>query len=119
MSYSSPLTETITYEHNLITFEETILTIKAPPGMTGRLVRMSATLQGPDITGAPAVYRVGNSGDPDAYGSLTVPLGNVPASNFDRGAVDRIPLDDLVELSEAGDSDFNPVIFVVFVIEWS
>ena len=119
MSYSSPLTETISAIYQLSGIESLIVSVKGPPGMTGRLVRLSVVSTGASIANGPESIRVGTAADPDAYALISVPDGIVPVSDFVRGIVDRIPEDAVVEISEAGDSDFGPSVYVSTVIEWS
>ena len=119
MSYSNPLTETLFFEVQLQTFQTTIMECKAPPGKTGRLVRMSSVTNGGSVTGGPTFINVGTLAVPDAYGTLTVPDGQSQISDFVRGAVDRIPEGTVVQVEDTGDADFGPTLQVSVVIEWS
>ena len=118
MSYSNPLSETITIIYQTTGLETTILRLVPLPGMTGRLIGMRVTPLD-TISSGPESIRIGTSGDPDAYGLILVPDGLAPVSNFVRGVVSRIPESDEFELSEAGDSTFGIDIYVSVTIEWS
>jgi len=92
--------------------------IKGPAGMEGRLVGVGSTIT-VDTTTTATIFVIGNSVDPNEYGTHTVPIGVAEVSQnvLVRGVSERIPADTQVEVAgnagaAAGDGD------VIVYIEW-
>lgn len=119
MSYSNGFVAVYTF--HLVTFDTAFeVFIKGPAGLDGRLVSISSTITTTTTAGTATAIDVGSQGDPNAYGTHSVPVAAAEVSQnvMTRGVLERIPADGLVTVAGdggalAGDGNIH------IMIEWS
>lgn len=92
--------------------------IQGPAGAEGRLISIAAVVT-TNVTANPAVIAVGNSGDADAQGTLSIPVSAAGSgvNTLVRGVDNRIDADSIVEVSSDGGSTAGAADLLV-LIDW-
>jgi len=118
MSYGNGISALYRFPAAAIDTVAAVGEIKGPRGATGRLISVASVIT-VLTTVAVTVISVGNSGDANAYGDHTVPIGaaGINTNLFTRGVSDEIAADTDIEVvsnvgATAGDAD------ILVLIEW-
>ena len=118
MAYHDPIHATYTLPAATISGAATLLTVVGPAGKVGRLEGISAAIT-TDTTVAATELRVGDAGDADQYGTLSVPVataGNVYNAATISATDDNVmPADTAVVIASDGGSTAGAADIAVYI----